>query len=231
MRKSLKLSLAALFASLHVMFYFISYRSALWRNWAIYLMPVEAVVLGPETGFLAAIIGSMVARMVTGFSDPMWMFGLVAEPVSVLVAALLANAKWKPALAVYAVMLSAYFIHPFGRALTLWTILDILLALLLIYPVAKLSKHLFRKNIKNMSAALVLISFICVATDSLVRIFILVPCGLHSLFFGSYEDVYLAFTFAAFYSYIEDLLVIAVSLLVSVPLIATLSRLEIPVRD
>lgn len=194
-------------------------------------MPIEGVVLGPKTGFLAAVIGSIVARMATGFSDPMWMFGIVAESVSVLATGLLANAKWKPALAVYGVMLSAYFVHPFGRALPFWTILDILLALLLIYPAAKLSKHLFRKDVKNMSVALVLISFICVATDSLVRIFILVPCGLHSLFFGSYEEVYLAFTFAAFYSYIEDFLVIAVSLLVNVPLIATMSRLKIPVRD
>jgi hypothetical protein len=77
-------------------------------------------------------------------------------------AGLLTKARWKPVLAVYAVMLSAYFIHPFGRALPLWTILDILFALLLIYPVAKLGGSLFKADVKHLAIALVLIS-LCVS--------------------------------------------------------------------
>jgi len=143
---------------------------------------------------------------------------------------LLAKAKWKPVLAVYTIMLSAYFIHPFGRALPLWTILDILFALLLIYPAAKLGGNLFKADVKQLTIALVLISFVCIATDSLVRVFLLIPCGGYSLFpefFGSFELLYAVFVGAAIDSYIEDLIVVFVSFLVGVPLMISLSKLKL----
>jgi uncharacterized membrane protein len=225
MRKSLQLSLTAIFAALHAVLYFISF--GLWRNWGIYLEPIEGIILGPKIGFFAAFLGSSIARMVK--PDAFWMFGIIAEPLSVLMAGLLAKAKWKPVLATYAIMLSAYFIHPFGRALPLWTILDILFALFLIYPAAKLGGNLFGADVKRLTIALVLISFVCIATDSLVRIFLLVPCGLYSLFpefFGSFEMLYTAFVEAAISSYIEDVIVVLVSLLVGVPIMISLSKLK-----
>jgi len=225
MRKSLEASLTAIFAALHAVLYFISF--GLWRNWGIYLESIEGIILGPKIGFLAAFLGSSIARMVK--PDAFWMFGIIAEPISVLMAGLLAKAKWKPVLAVYTIMLSAYFIHPFGRALPLWTILDILFALVLIYPAAKLGGNLFKTDVKQLTIALVLISFVCIATDSLVRVFLLVPCGGYSLFpefFGSPELLYAAFVGAAIDSYIEDLIVVFVSFLVGVPLMISLSKLK-----
>lgn len=223
MRKSLQASLTAVFAALHAVLYFISF--GLWRNWGIYLESIEGIILGPKIGFLAAILGSLIARMLK--PDTFWMFGIIAEPISVLMAGLLAKAKWKPVLVAYALMLSAYFIHPFGRTLPLWTILDILFALLLIYPAAKFSRNLFKTDIKRLSTALILVSFVCIATDSLVRVFLLVPCGLHDLFFKGFEELYTVFVLAAVDSYIEDLIVVAVSFLVGVPLIISVSKLKI----
>jgi uncharacterized membrane protein len=226
MRKSLEASLTAIFAALHTVLYFISF--GLWRNWGIYLEPIEGIILGPKIGFLTAFIGSSIARMIR--PNAFWMFGIIAEPCSVLMAGLLAKAKWKPVLAAYAIMLSAYFIHPFGRELPLWTILDILVALLLIYPAAKSSKNLCKANVKQLTIALVLISFVCIATDSLVRVFLLVPCGGYSLFpevFGSFEMLYTAFVGAAIDSYVEDLIVVFVSFLVGVPLMVSLSKLKL----
>ena len=223
MRKSLQASLAAVFAALRAVLYFISFE--LWRNWGIYLEPIEGIILGPKIGFFAAILGSLIARMLR--PDTFWMFGIIAEPISVLMAGLLARAKWKPVLAAYAIMLSAYFIHPFGRALPFWTILDILFALLLIYPAAKFSRNLFKTDIKRLSTALILVSFVCIATDSLVRVFLLVPCGLYGSFFGGFEGLYTVFVLAAVDSYIEDLIVVAVSFLVGVPLIISVSKLKI----
>jgi len=226
MRKSLQASLTALFAALHAVLYFISF--GLWRNWGIYLESIEGIILGPKIGFSAALIGSSIARMIK--PDPFWMFGIIAEPISVLMAGFLAKAKWKPVLVVYTIMLSAYFIHPFGRNLPLWTILDILFALLLVYPTAKLSRNLFKADVKRLSIALVLISFVCIATDSLVRVFLLVPCNLYTLFpdfFGNFEMLYVVFVAAAIDSYIEDLIVVAVSFLVGVPLIISVSKLKI----
>jgi hypothetical protein len=226
MRKSLQVSLTAIFAALHTVLYFISF--GLWRNWGIYLESIEGIILGPKIGFFAAFLGSSIGRMIK--PDAFWMFGIIAEPLSVLMAGLLAKAKWKPALVVYVIMLSAYFVHPFGRALPLWTILDILFALLLIYPAAKFGGNLFKADVKRLTIALVLISFVCIATDSLVRVFLLVPCGGYSLFpefFGSSELLYAAFVGAAIDSYIEDLIVVLVSFLVGVPLMISLSKLRI----
>ena len=225
MRKSLQASLTAIFAALHSVLYFVSLPFGLWRNWGIYLEPVEAVVLGPRIGFLASLVGSLVARIAR--PDALWMFGLIAEPVSVLIAGLLARARWKPVLIAYAVMLSAYFLHPFGRALPLWTILDILLALLLIYPAARLSRALFGKDVKSLSIALVAVSFVCIATDSLVRVFLLVPCGLYGVLFPSYEVLYAVFVGGAASSYVEDVIVVLVSFVAGVPLVMIVSKLGI----
>lgn len=109
--RSFQVSLTAVFAALHTVLYFVSF--GLWRNWGIYLESIEGIVLGPKLGFTAALIGSSIARMIR--PDDFWMFGIIAEPVSVLVAGLLAKAKWKPVLGLYAITLSAYFIHPYGN--------------------------------------------------------------------------------------------------------------------
>jgi hypothetical protein len=217
MRKTVQLSMIAMFAALHAVLYLLPF--GLWRNLAIYIAPIEGMLLGPQVGFSAALLGSSVARMLK--PDDLWMFGLIAEPVSVLMAGFLARASWKPVFATYSVMLLAYFVHPFGRALPIWTVFDILIGLFLIYPAAKFSRGFPAKGFKRLSASLVLVSFVCVATDSLVRVFLLVPCGLYGLFFTSFEALQVAFILGAASSYIEDLLVVAISFLVGVPLVVT----------
>ena len=127
------ITLIWVFASLHAILYFMP--SPLWRNWAIYLEPIEGIILGPLAGPLSAFMGSFIARLIK--PDEYWMFGVIAEPIGVLFAGLLAEGKWKHSIAAYSMMLAAYFMHPFGRMLPLWTILDVLLALILIYPVSK----------------------------------------------------------------------------------------------
>jgi uncharacterized membrane protein len=220
MRKSITVSLVAVFAALHTALYFLPY--ALWRNWAVLLEPMEGIILGPYVGFLAALLGSSISRIVA--FDPLWMFGMIAEPVSVLIVGLLSRRVWKPVLLAYAMMLLAYFVHPFGRALPLWTLLDVLAGLVLIYPAAKFSNCLFSSSVKGMSTAVLLLSFVGIAIDSLVRIFLLIPCGLSGLFFTSFGQVSAIFIGGAVASYIEDSLVAAVSLLVGVPLIVSLSK-------
>ena len=223
MRKSLQLSLASVFAALHAVLYFISF--GLWRNWGIYLESIEGIILGPKVGFMAALIGSSIARMIK--PDDFWMFGIIAEPISVLVAGLLAKTKWKPVLGLYVITLSAYFIHPFGQSLPLWTILDVIIAFFLIYPAAKFRGNLLELNFKHLPIKLVLISFVCIATDSLVRVFLLIPCGLHSLFFPNFDALYLEFVRAAFDSYIEDLIVVIVSFVMGVPLMVSVRKFKL----
>ena len=67
-------ALIGVFAALHVILYFMSF--GLWRNWAIYLEPLEGIVLGTWAGFSAALTGSIVARTIKPID--VWMFGVVA---------------------------------------------------------------------------------------------------------------------------------------------------------
>lgn len=214
------IAMVGVFAALHVILYFMSF--GLWRNWAIYLEPIEGIVLGPWAGFLAALIGSIIAR--TFKPVDVWMFGVVAEPIGVLACGLLARAGWKPVMTIYAVMLTAYFAHPFGRWLPLWAILDILLAFILIYPAAKMGKSLFQEKSKRVPLSLILISFVGTVTDALTRVFLLIPAGLYMFFGWPPEGVYYVFVAGAVDSYIEDALVVATSFLVGIPLLIALQK-------
>jgi len=216
-----KVAFVGVFAALHVILYFMSF--GLWRNWAIYLEPIEGIILGPWAGFSAALIGSIVARAIKPID--FWMFGIVAEPMGVLACGLLAKGRWKPVIAIYAFMLTAYFVHPFGTWLPLWTILDILLAFALIYPVAKISKNLFEENVKRLPISLILVSFVGTVTDALTRVFLLIPAGLYMFFGWPPEGVYFVFVTGAADSYVEDVLVVVISLLVGVPLLVALRRI------
>ncbi len=223
MRKSVTYSMIASFAALHVVLYLMSFGS--WRNWAIYIAPLEGIILGPGAGFTAALLGSSIGRILK--PDPLWMFGVIAEPVSVLTAALIVKAKWRPVLAVYSVMLSAYFLHPFGSAMPLWAVLDVLSAAVLIYPSGKLSQRLFTGNNASRSAALIVTSFICVATDSLVRIFLLIPAGLYTFFFNGFQELYAVFLGGAVTSYFEDTVVVIVSFAIGMPILSSIKKLKI----
>ena len=110
------IALISVFAALHVTLYVIS-PPVLWRNWAIYLAPVEALVLGPYAGFVAALLGSTIGRFL--LPTNMWMFGIIAEPLSVLAAGFLVRQKWQPVVAIYAIMFLAYFVSPFGPGASL----------------------------------------------------------------------------------------------------------------
>lgn len=215
------IALTGIFSSLHIVLYFMSF--SLWRNWAIYLEPLEGIILGPWAGFLAAFIGSTIGRTIK-FID-FWMFGIVAEPLGVLAAGFLARGVWKPLLTIYIIMLSAYFIHPLGRQLPLWTILDILLSLTLIYPTAKMGRKLFEKDPKRLAVSLSLISFVSTVTDALVRVFLLIPVGLYAIFYPTYEAVYADFIAGAVNSYIEDMVVVAFSLIAGTPLLITIKKI------
>ncbi|MBS7634961.1 hypothetical protein KEJ34_05650 [Candidatus Bathyarchaeota archaeon] len=215
-----RVALIGVFASLHTLLYFMP---LLWRSWAIFLIPFEGIILGPLAGYLAALMGSIIARIIK--PDVFWMFGIFAEPLGVLAAGFLAKRDWKPVLAIYGVMLSAYFIHPLGRQLPLWTILDILLAFILIYPTAKIGRKIFEGNLKHSTISLIFISFISTVTDALIRVFLFIPVGLFSLLGLTSEAVYAIFIAGAIDSYIEDTLVVAVSFIIGTPLLKVLEKM------
>jgi len=222
MKKSLTVGFTAVFAAFHATLYFLS-PPILWRNWAIYLEPIEGIVLGPWAGFSAAFMGSIIGRMIK--PDVFWMFGIIAEPLSVLMIAFLVQRQWLPVFVTYSVMLAAYFSHPFGKSLPLWTILDVLLAFALIYPVAKISRIGVQDDKRRLTVSLVLVSFIGTVTDALTRIFLFVPAGLYAFLGLSFDELFFIFTTGASASYIEDLIVVIVSFLVGVPLLLAIQKM------
>jgi hypothetical protein len=223
MRKSVRIAFISIFGALHAALYLFSFGLGLWRNLAIYLAPIEGIILGPGAGFLAALLGSSLPRI--AMLDPLFIFGIVAEPLSVLSVAWLSRGNWKPVLAIYAAMLCAYFLHPFGRELPLWTIIDVLVALFIIYPAAKLSNCLLSRNVRRLSIAFVSLAFVCTATDALGRIFLLIPIGLHVIVFPDFNVLETVFIGSAISSYIEDVLVVLVSLFAGVPLLVAASKM------
>jgi hypothetical protein len=221
LQKTQKIALTAIFAALHAVLFL---PEGPWRSFVIYLMPIEGVVLGPAIGFSAALLGSVIARLIK--PSMWWMFGLVAEPIGVMAAGFLAKGRWKEIALVYGVMLTAYFIHPYGRMLPLWTILDLLIAFVLVYPVSKIGKWLWREDAKRLPIALLLIAFVSTVADSLTRVFLLVPGGLYELFGLSYDALaYEWFIPGAVGSYIEDLLVSIATLIAGVPLLISLRKI------
>jgi len=224
MRKSLVIGAIAIFAALHSALYLLP---SPWRSWSVYLEPIEGIVLGPIAGFFAAFIGSSTARMIK--PDEFWMFGVIAEPLGVLVCGFLAKGRWKPVMAIYGIMIAAFFIHPYGRMLPFWTMLDIVFAFIIIYPATKITKYVYQSDFTHLSKALVPVSFVSTVADSLTRVFLLVPAGLHTLFFSSFDALNGAFVTGAVGSYIEDLIVVMVSVVVCVPLLVALRK--VPVFD
>jgi hypothetical protein len=211
----------AVFAAFHAVLFL---PEGPWRSFTIYLMPIEGVVLGPTIGFSAALFGSTIARLIK--PSMWWMFGIVAEPLGVMAAGFLAKGRWKETTTIYGIMLAAYFVHPYGRMLPLWTVLDLLVAFALVYPVAKMGNWVWENRAKRFIAALTLIAFVSTVADSMTRVFLLVPGGLYQFFGLSYYDLaYAWFIPGAIGSYIEDLLVSVVTLVVGAPLLMSLRKI------
>lgn len=221
MEKTHKIALTAVFAALHTVLFL---PEGPWRSFVIYLMPIEGIILGPKIGFSATLIGSTVARLIKPSS--WWMFGIISEPLGVMAAGFLAKGRWKEITAVYGFMLAAYFIHPYGRMLPLWTVLDLLIAFFMIYPVAKIGKQIWGEHAERLSIALILIAFVSTVADSMTRVFLLIPGGLYQFFGLSYDVLaYEWFIPGAVGSYIEDLVVSVATLVVGVPLLLSLRKI------
>jgi hypothetical protein len=72
----------------------------------------------------------------------------------------LAKKQWKPVAMIYATMLGGFFLHPLGRQLPLWRIIDILIALILVHPATRISRSIFETNTECLTIPLATISFV-----------------------------------------------------------------------
>jgi len=106
------------------------------------------------------------------------------------------------------------------------TVLDLLTAFVLIYPVSKVGRWIWGEYVERLSIASVLAAFISTVADSMTRVFLLVPGGLYQFFGLSYEALaYECFIPGAVGSYIKDLLVSTATFVVGVPLLISLRKI------
>lgn len=141
-------------------------------------------MLGPSIGFFAALIGSGIARLIK--PTMWWMFGLVAEPLGVMAAGLLAKGRWKEMQIDLRRNARSHFLHPYGRMLPLGTVLDLLLAFIMICPTSKVGGWIWKEQARKFTVALLWIAFVSTVADSMTRVFILVPWRYYEVLGLSY---------------------------------------------
>ncbi len=217
MSKAKLYAYAAVFASLHAVLCFVEWP---WRRWSLYIEPVEAAVLGPVAGPLAALVGSVLGRAIFIPNLYSFIFGVPAETIGVFAAAKSWRGDYKTPLAMLSLMLVLFFLHPVGRQLPTWTLIDIYLALL-----ASLVLGVLGNVCKSLpvTARVALTGFIAATVDAMVRVTILVPIGVYRLLGLDADSLRALFVMGALDSFAEDAILVVVSILV---LTLVVSRVE-----
>ncbi|MEM2265012.1 MAG: hypothetical protein QXX03_07500 [Nitrososphaerota archaeon] len=225
MRKSRFLTLISLFSALHAIFVLIPLP---FRSFMVIIQPLEGIILGVYGGFFSALLGSIVGRVIRPMEGLLPIFGITAEPIGALTAALFFRKKWKYVFLIYVILLTGYFIHPLGRILPAWCLWDIYIAFILTF-ISPLFLKKFKEitNSKKLVFLLALTSFIGIEADALVRIFILIPVGFYSLMGIPEEALTPIWIAGAIQTPLEAILSIIATVILGVPLIKFLKEVKI----
>ncbi|MGB9134061.1 MAG: hypothetical protein WCC63_00510 [Candidatus Bathyarchaeia archaeon] len=226
MQRTREIALVVVFGALHTL---LSLLPGVWRSLMILILPLEGIVLGPTRGFLAGFIGFGAGWTLRPRGEPI-VFGL-AEPVGALCAGLMIRKKWYYVVLIYALMLTAFFLHPVTTSIPLWTLWDVYAALgcILVFGLLSYGKQISvkadRSGRKTARLSLILASaaFIGIEADVLVRIFIFVPLNFYEVM---YPAAWLPEIFAvgAFQTPLEAFLSVAATVIIGVPLLDRLSK-------
>ena len=222
-RSSLLAALVALFGALHAVLVAIP---GIWRSWMIVILPIEGVLLGPKAGFLAALMGCLIGRLIRPRPGFYVIFGL-AEPVGALAAGLAFRKKRGAVLALFSALLAAYFAHPLGRELPAWCLWDIYVALGLVLPACLVSGRVTgRGELRgpDLPLAVALSAFVGLEADVLTRIFMLIPMCLYLLLVPEpvLETLTGWWVLGAFATPLEALIGMAVSAWIGPPILIAL---------
>lgn len=217
------IALISLFSALHAIFVLIPLP---FRTLMVVILPLEGIILGPYGGFLSALLGSIVGRVIRPMEGLYPIFGITAEPIGALVSGLFFRGKWKYIFLIYALLLTGYFIHPLGRVLPAWCLWNTYIAFILTFISPFFIKD-FEKiinNPKKLPFLLALTSFIGTEADALVRIFILIPIGFYSLMGIPEEALTFIWIAGAFQTPIEAILSIIATIILGIPSIKLLKE-------
>lgn len=150
-------------------------------------------------------------------------FGL-AEAIGALGAGLLIRKRWWAVSILYGVLLVAFLVHPFARAVPLWTLWDTYLGFAAIFPAAIAVKKMDIKNLdsKVLLAVVALVTFVAVELDAMARIFMLADLGLYETYgipLDAWSTIFIA---GAFQTPVESVYSVAIASMVGVPVLIAL---------
>ena len=184
------------------------------RSWMIIIMPLEGMILGPGPGAISAMIGGSIGCVLRGEAAILPIVAF-SEPLGAASAGLALKKRWKEISIIYLVMLVAYFIHPFGRALPAWCLWDIYVAFSLSLLAGLLSSRPFMRALKmayacltdlfpwllilkprgkvewgpNSPVSVVLSTFLGLEADALARIFVFIPLCFYVVLGVEFETI------------------------------------------
>jgi len=211
-------------ASLHAAL--ASFPGPFFRSWMFLILPLEGIILGPGAGALSAMIGGSIGCVVRGEAIILPIVAF-SEPLGVACSGLAFKGRWRELLAIYGVMLAAYFAHPLGRALPAWCLWDIYLGALMVMPTCHITKRLARReDLKgpDLPLALALSAFVGLEADVMARIFMLIPTFFYLVLVpeNTLEVLSAWWVMGAFATPIEALICMAVVVWVGPPILIAL---------
>jgi len=156
----------------------------IWDSLAFMLSPLIGILLGPIAGAISVFIGGLVGHLVY-FRDPIELLFMVGAPVGAGMAGLVFQERWRSAFAIYSLFLLGYFITPVTWSLSLLGVWDVLVGFAIILSVTILSnlKKEGKSILSSTNLKLILATVIGLEADILVRIFILIPGQMWSLYY------------------------------------------------
>jgi len=222
---SLYVAVVAALAALHIV---LSYAPPLvgFRRISIVMEPLEGIIAGPYLGFLTATIGWIGGRFVR--PDGFWIenfFG-VAEAIGTLGAGLLMSRKWYVTAGTYGIPLLAFLLHPLTRNIPLWTLWDTYLGFLAVFIAAFLVSRLKEGevSVRRLVPVVVLVAFVAVELDVMVRVFMLTVVGLYQVYPIPIELLPSIFILGAFQTPLEAAYCAASAAVVGTPVLVALKR-------
>jgi hypothetical protein len=160
------------------------FSSGVWYGWVFLMSPVNGIILGPWDGFLTTLISVLVGHTLV-FRDSAYEYVFtIGAPMGALMAGLVFRGERRWVLTYFVVLLGFYFLNPVGRGLPVWGMWDVYVAFVVLLLITVIEKRMDGKLTSNTRIAVALGAMIGLEADILYRIFVLVPLGGYSLFYG-----------------------------------------------
>jgi hypothetical protein len=237
MKKSLFISLVALFASFNVicdsLMGFPELSSGVWQGWIFIAEPITGIVLGPYAGFLSTLIGVMIGHSIY-FRDVYEFLFTLGAPIGAMVSGFLFRGRWRTVLTYYTALLGIYFITPLAWQLPVLGMWDVYLAysILLVITMIIVRKGTWNPKSKGLPYVLALSALIGLEADILFRIIVFVPGQTYRLFYDlGAEELTLVWLGAAVITPLKVAMSILVTVTVGPALIRTIRKIGILKED